>query len=299
MNIPRTFFRGLSFLFFAAVLVFAGCKSSPPAMPPVHPAAALPPNMDAYFYLSMEENKDLIAGFIDQGMGGRYFLENTRVMYGSVKRDAPDGGLMIAAQGDYSVRLVEFGIGREDAWEETGVLIAEGEARYYRNRETGMEMAIPAPQLILTGSGIAERLAHLFAGRAAFPVREDTLAAWESHAAGFYLPRIDEKGLPPLIPPNLPIAAKEILILADPRGAGETDIAGSVSFDSADMALAASFFLRMSFAGFMGSQGMSAAEIRSTLKITPEGKRIDFSGIRFPRKAAEQLFAGLIAEGAP
>ncbi|MCL1818960.1 MAG: hypothetical protein FWG35_08500, partial [Spirochaetaceae bacterium] len=105
MNIPLPFFsrnfpriRPLIFFAAACVLAFTGCKTAPPALPPVHPAAALPQKMDAYFYLSMEENKDLIAGFIDKGMGGRYFLEHTLLMYGAIRRGAAGGGLMIAAK---------------------------------------------------------------------------------------------------------------------------------------------------------------------------------------------------------
>jgi hypothetical protein len=257
--------------------------------------------MDAYFFLSVHENEDLLRAFMQgDSMGSRYFLEHTAVMYGAIQqRPAAEGGglnsFVIAAQGEYSVGLVEFGIGRESAWEEALVSVPGGEARYYRNKDTGMEIAIPSPALMLMGSGVGERLAELYVG-ASSPVREDTLAILESHSAGFYLPRTAKTGLPPLLPPNAGLPLKEALLLADPAVPEDNGyaVSGSLKFATDRDAMGAAFMLRLAFSGLMSSQGKSLAEIRQTLKVAPEGDTIQFSGITFPKETAQQMFMTLM-----
>jgi hypothetical protein len=286
--------------FFAGFILFAlaACGTTPPALPPVHPAAALPPDMDAYFYLSVAENTELLRGFTEAGgdstMGSRYFLEHSRSIYGAVSKTEGGADLLIAAEGDYSVGLVEFGIGTDDAWEETYVLIAEGEARYYRNRLSGMEIAIPSPQLILMGSGVAGRLAWLYAG-AAPPLREDTLGSLESHAAGFYLPRAGKTGLPPFIPPDSPIPLQEALLLADPSGRdGSYTASGRLLFTDDKHTLGAAMMLRLAFSSLMTQQGHSLAEIRQSLKLAAEAQSIVFSGLSLPGEMARTILFSLI-----
>jgi hypothetical protein len=269
--------------------------------------------MDAYFYLSLAENAELLQGFLEDSTGSRYFLEHTRVMYGAVRqaeKDAKSGAaFLIAAEGDYSVGLVEFGVGTDAAWEEKNIPVGESQARYYRNKDTGMELAIPSPALILTGSGVAERLGALYAG-AASPLQGDTLAALESHSAGFYLPKVGKTGLPPLLPPNAPIPLKEATLFADPLdrplpgdatagGKGEGyAVEGTLVFASGKDAMGAAFLLRMMFSTLMGAQGMSLADIRQVLKITPEGEKLHFSGITFPRETAGAILSALMTGGA-
>jgi hypothetical protein len=280
---------------------FAGCGTPPPVLPPVHPSAALPADMDAYFYLSVAENEELLRGFMETDgnstMGSRYFLEHSRRIYGAVSGTATGANFLIAAAGDYSVGLVEFGIGRGDAWEEQSALFAEGEARYYRSRDTGMEIAIPSPELILMGSGVAERLAFLYAG-ASSPLNTDTLAALESHAAGFFLPKAAKTGLPPFIPANSPLPLKQAMLFADPAAedAGY-EAAASLLFASDRDALGAAFMLRLALSGFMSSQGKSLAEIRQTLRFAVEGERIRFSGLTLPKEMAAQILFALMSGG--
>jgi hypothetical protein len=288
--------------FFAAslLLALAGCGTTPPALPPVHPSAALPPDMDAYFYLSVAENTELLGGLTGAGgnstMGSRYFLEHSSGIYGAVSQTGGEANLLIAASGDYSVGLVEFGIGTGDVWEETSVLLAGGEARYYRNRETGMEIAIPSPQLILMGSGVAERLAWLYAGVVS-PLREDTLRSLESHAAGFYLPQAAKTGLPPFIPPGSSLPLKEAELFADPSGSGDGIYAasGRLLFADGSSAMGASIMLRFVFSGLMTQQGYSLAEIRQSLKLAVEAESIVFSGLSFPGEMARAILLSLVA----
>jgi hypothetical protein len=255
--------------------------------------------MDAYFYLSVAENTELLRGFIEAGdnstMGSRYFLEHSRGIYGAVSKTGGEANFLIAASGDYSVGLVEFGIGTEDAWEETSVLLAEGEARYYRNRETGMEIAIPSPQLILMGSGLAERLAWLYAG-AASPLREETLQSLENHAAGFYLPRAVKTGLPPFIPPGSLLPLKEASLFADPSGGdGLYAASGQLLFADGKSAAGAAVILRFAFSGLLRRQGRSFADIRQSLKLRVEEDLIVFSGLSFPGEMARAILRSLMA----
>jgi hypothetical protein len=235
-------------------------------------------------------------------------------MYGAVRQAAADKSgevnagksgaeFLIAAQGEYSVGLVEFGVGTDAAWEEKNIPVGESQARYYRNKDTGMELAIPSPALILTGSGVAERLGALYAG-ADSPLRDDTLAALESHSAGFYLPKVGKTGLPPLLPPNAPIPLKEAVLFADPRAGGDAGgktegyaVAGTLVFENEKAVPMAAFMLKMMFSSQMGSQGMSFAEIQQTLKITPEGEKLHFSGITFPQETARAILFSLMAGG--
>jgi hypothetical protein len=291
----------VTFVFLLFILLgFAGCRTPPPALPPVHPSAALPAEADVYFYVSVAENGELLQGFLEDGgqsAGGRYFLEHTRVMYGAARR-AQQGGpaFLAAASGDYSVGLVEFGVGRDSAWEEKSVPVGESQARYYRNRDTGMELAIPSPQMILTGSGVAEALGGLYAG-AVPPLRGDTLAALESHSAGFYLPRAGESGLPPLLPPSSSIPLKEAALFADPVSGADYAVSGELVFANDTDAAWSSVMLRLLFSGFMGSQGMSLAEIRRALTISIEAEKLRFSGITFPGEMARQMLGALITGG--
>ncbi|MDR1624914.1 MAG: hypothetical protein LBT33_00100 [Spirochaetia bacterium] len=293
-NKPRLAFLAASLLF-----ALAACGTTPPALPPVHPAAALPPDMDAYFYLSVAENTELLRGFAEADgnstMGSRYFLEHSRSIYGAVSKTRGDAGFLIAAAGDYSVGLVEFGIGTDGAWEETSVLLDGGEARYYRNKETGMEIAIPSPQLILMGSGVAERLAWLYAGVSP-PLGEDTLGDLESHAAGFYLPRAGKTGLPPFIPAGSPIPLKEATLFADPSGRdGLYAASGRLLFADGKNATGAAIMLRFAFSGLMAQQGYSLAEIRQSLKVAVEARSIVFSGLSFPEEMARMMLFSLMA----
>jgi hypothetical protein len=293
-------------IFFAAYVVFvlSGCGTTPPALPPVHPSQALPPDMDAYFYLSVGENEELLRGLAEAGgnstMGSRYFLEHSRGIYGAAAKT--QGGrvnFLIAASGDYSVGLVEFGIGTEASWEETSVLLAEGEARYYRSGETGMEIAIPSPRLMLVGSGVAEPLAWLYAG-AASPLGEDTLGALESHAAGVYLPRAAKTGLPPFIPAGSSIPLKEAALFIDPSGAdGRYTASGRLVFADGKDAMGAAIMLRLVFSNLMSRQGYSPSEIRQTLKLAVEAESIVFSGLGFPGEMARTILFSLMAEEKP
>jgi hypothetical protein len=285
--------------FVVITLVFLACATPPSALPPVHPSAALPSDGDAYFYLSVADNADLLAGFTEADgkstMGSRYFIEHSRRIYGAVSKNPAGSAFLIAAQGDYSVGLVEFGIGRDDAWEETSVLLAEGEQRYYHNRDTGMEIAIPSPELILMGNGLAERIAFLYAGSPS-PLPEDTLAALESHSAGFYLPKAAKTGLPPFIPANSPLPLKEATLFADPDAAGEGYVAaGSLLFASDKDTMGAAFMLRLAFSSLMSAQGKSLTEIRQTLKLEVQGASIQFSGITLPKEMAREILFSLMA----
>ncbi|MDR1317831.1 MAG: hypothetical protein LBK13_13275 [Spirochaetales bacterium] len=287
------------FLFAACVFVtLSGCGTTPPELPEAHPSAALSADADAYFYLSVTENMELLRDFTESGgsstLGSRYFLEHSNAIYGAVSKSQGGAGFLIAASGDYSVGLVEFGIGTDDAWMDASVFLAEGEARYYRNMDTGMEIAIPSPRLILMGSGVAESLAWLHAG-ASSPLGDDICAALESHRAGFYLPKAAKTGLPPFIPAGSPLPLQEALLFVDPSAReGLYTASGELLFADNRNAAGAAVMLRLAFSGLMTQQGYSLAEIRQNLKLFVEARTILFSGLPFPRELARLVLFSLM-----
>jgi hypothetical protein len=279
---------------FLCLLALGACRSSPPVLPPeLHPSAALPQGMDAYFYAEMTANRELLAGFAEEtGMkstGSAYFLEHTDFMYGAVRQAAgPEGAFFLAAAGDYSAGLVEFGIRWSDGWEEKPLALPAGEIRYYRHSETGMEIAVPSSNLILMASGgIEARLAALF-GVPASPLAADVLAALENHSAGVYLPGGENLSLFPLFPPGLSLPLRDALFFTDPLGQDYT-ASGLLAFQNDRDALAASVMLRLIFSAVMTSQGMNLADIRTGLKVELNGEKLGFAGLRFPRSIARQF----------
>jgi hypothetical protein len=280
------------------VLIFAGCETSPPALPSVSAWEALPAGADAYFYVSAEENRELLSGFLEEGMGTRYFLENTRSLYGALLRSAAGGEspFVIAAGGNYSVGLVEFGLRRSEGWEEKAFELAGGgTVRYYRGGG-GQEIAAPSSGLILmTQGGIEERLQSLY-GVPVSPLRGDAQAALEGHSAGFYFPDGNNLDLLPAFPKGMALPLREALFFIDPAS-GERkgyELSGRLAFKNETDALAASVALRLLLSAFMGSQGFGFAEIRALLKVGLEKEVLVFSGVFFPRELGERFLSSVL-----
>jgi hypothetical protein len=314
-------FRGaFAFLVFIS-LVFLGCRTAPPALPAVHPSEALPPDMDVYFYVSVADNADVLRRFAESGgpsAGSDYFLNHARFIYGAVRQAGGDGAgnsgglgpaFLLAAEGDYSAGLVEFGIRRGDGWEELTLPVRGGEVRYYRNGETGTEISIPSSRLILMGTGgIAESLSALYGAlardggadnefpeNAAGPLGGEIISAFESHSSAFYFPSPEKTGLSAFIPANIPVPLRSALLFTDP-GEGGYDVSGSLAFQNDRDALTMSVMLRLMFSAFLGSRGMSLTEIRTRLKVVPARDVIDFSGLKFPPEMAEEILLALMGK---
>lgn len=291
---------------FSAILVTAAallaCRTPPPP-PAVHPSLALPAGKDAYFTVSVPENRDFLRRTADdiglRSRGTDYFIERARVIYGAA--DIPAGGglsFILAAEGDYSRALVEFGVRREEGWEEVILRLERGRLRYYREAATGIEIAVPSSRLILIGSGDMEQSLLSLYGRASVPeapAKTPLPAFHDRHTAALHLPRPDKNIMSRLGTAGMIL--DDILLYAD-RVDASYAVSGSLEFREEREARAVSVLLRLLLSGLLVRQGRSFSQIRAELKIAVTGGTLSFEGAVFPEAAvAEALRAALPAAG--
>lgn len=285
--------RGIPALCLLAVL-FAACRTPPPPLRELKPAAALPTGADLYFSLSIPENRDFLQHIIaDRGLGSRgsdYFLRRAQFVYGAAHLPSPDSSprpgprLLVAAEGDFSRSLVEFGVRRERGWTEEKLKTARGPLRYYQNNQ-GAEIAAPADGLILLSLGgeITPALERLFRGTGD---EDQGLIPPEYLARSFALRFSRPRG-------HLSLPLGGILdnflynltkVYGD-RTEGQFTLSGEAVFSGPGEATAAAVLLRLVFSGLLLGQGLDLPQIRSILSVDAEGETVFFSGLQFSEES--------------
>lgn len=290
----------------AAILpaLFAACRTPPPPLPEADPASALPAEAGLYFALAVPENRDFLRRVAaENGLASRgsdYFLDRSRIVYGAAEFSPEKGSsrLTVAAQGDFSRALVEFGVRRSEGWSEHRLETAVGAIRYYRDPQ-GREIAVPSDEIILlaSGGGVEESLRRLYglppAGRTATLPR-----GFRSRSAAFCFSR-PGGNLFPLTAGFLEVIPfQEAEVYADRRD-GHFSLDGRAVFAGSREAASAAALLRLFLSGLMIAEGRSPAEIRSSLSVQVSGPEIFFSGLVFSDDSAAALLRRILAEEGP
>lgn len=235
----------LSFATVAAVVLSLSSCASKPTVAPGNEFSCLGDGASAYFFVPVEENRELaslVAGSAS-GDGLNAALDRTRIVYGA---SYPDGEIRMIARGDYPGSLSRLAFPRSKGWKKT---TAKGIGSWFSR--DGVDAAIPqsglacivrAAQRTALGSqtaaprGIETVLAGLQKpGVAPVPVNFEA-SANEGSAGGVYMFIADAKPwITRLLGPDVTLPVDSALVSAFPEtGDAETGYAVSVSVTAKD-----------------------------------------------------------------
>ena len=275
----------LSFAAFSLV-AFGACKTPAPPLTLTHTSQALPEGRDFYFFLSVTKNRDFLTKFFkESGLASRgsdYLLANSRILYGAASVSlSREPRFVLAAEGDYSKSLVEFGIGLESGWESLEREAGTGKFRAFREKSSGFEIAIPDNRLMLLAWGSTEESLRRLASPTASVLAPDTAAEFETHAAAAFLPTPAETVVS-LASPMAP-AFNRLFLFAD-RGNTSYELSGRLSYREERDGRVLSAVLKLFLADKLAEQGTSFEEIRKTPQGGTAGRSPFLLRLQLPRE---------------
>ena len=287
-------------LFFAAALFALGsCRTPAPPLPSIHPSQALPEGRDFYFFLSVPKNRDFLAKFFQaSGLASRgsdYLLANSRLLYGAASIvSGREPRFVLAAEGDYSKSLIEFGISLESGWAAVERQAGDRKLRAFREKSSGLELAIPNDRLLILAWGSSEESLRRAFSPGPPTLAPETTAEFEAHGAAAFFPAPAETVVG-LSSPTAP-AFDRLFLFSDRNGAAY-DLSGRVSLrEERDGRILASV-MKLFLADKMTEQGFSLEEIRTRLKLDLQGETLRFSGFVFPEADLAALLGAVLQKG--